>query len=172
MTRKQCARIRYLRAKRSYSTKELAQVLRVHPRTVQEWHKYGLQSIAEKCFPLLFIGRTVKDFLNARRSKRKCKLAPDECFCPRCRRPRLSKMQPFKIEPTGRHLGSGQELVLLRGICIVCDCPMVKFGVGGDPVLSNSTSTPTGPQGRLWWPSAHTVNTDSERICHEYSIQE
>lgn len=172
MTRKQFARIRCLRAKRSYSTKELAQVLHVHPRTVQEWHKHGLLPLAEKCFPLLFIGQTVRDFLISRRSKRKCKLAPDECYCPKCRRPRLSKMQPFAIEPTGRHLGSGQELVLLRGVCVACSCPMVKFGVGGDPILSNSTSTPTGPQGRLCWPSAHSVNTDRERISHECSIQE
>lgn len=137
MTRKQFARIRYLRAKRSYSTKELAQVLRVHPRTVQRWHRNGLKPL-EECWPLLFVGQIVKDFLNSGRARNKCRLKDEECYCPRCRCPRLSKLQPLLVESTGRYLGSGRESVLLRGICVECDSPMVKFGVGGDPILTDS----------------------------------
>lgn len=169
MTRKQFARIRYLRAKRSYSTKELAHVLWVHPRTIQNWHRHGLQPLAEKCWPLLFIGQTVRDFLNYRRSQHKCKLAADECFCPRCRCARLSKLQPLSVETTGRYLGSGRESILLRGICVECDCSMVKFGVGGGPISTDSASALTTPPSRLDWLSGHSVNTDTERTGHEHS---
>jgi hypothetical protein len=168
MTKRQFARIRFLRARRSYNTRELAVLLGVHLNTVLIWHKEGLQTIDEESCPLLFVGQVVRKFLNARRSKRKYKLSVDECYCAHCRCPRLPKVQPLRSERTGRKLGNGRELVFLRGECSECGCKMIKFDSWGSHTIHEQLPTETRPVARLEWPSTASVNSGTERTKNEH----
>ena len=126
MTRRQIARIRFIRQRRAYTVRELALLLGVHTRTVHQWHTDGLVAI-EDSHPLLFLGRAAKDFLKARLAMRRQKLQQDQFFCMRCRRPRLSLPEKSESRPTGKRIGRGKELILLYGECSECGCKMVRF---------------------------------------------
>ena len=127
MTRRQAARVRLIRSKRSYATRELAEVLRVTPSTVLRWQKQGLEPIDREAHVFLFLGQTAKEFLRHKLARRKHPLKPDESFCPRCRRPRLPESQSVEFTFTGKKIGLGKELVLRRGICTKCGSRMVRI---------------------------------------------
>lgn len=106
---------------------ELADLLEVHVRTVQAWHKSGMRPIDPHDRPRLFMGYEIKQFLENRRKKRKCKLNDGEFFCPRCRAARTSLPNMLKIEQTNRKIGKDDYQVLIKGKCIECDCRLFLF---------------------------------------------
>lgn len=126
MTRRQVAQIQFIRQRRTYTVRELALLLGVHPRTVHQWHTDGLAAI-EGSHPLLFLGGIAKDFLKVRLAVRKQKLGQDEFLCMRCRQPRESVPEKRKPMPTGKRIGRSKELILLYGVCSECGCKMVRF---------------------------------------------
>ncbi len=146
MTRRQAARVRLIRSKRSYSTKELAAVLQVTSSTVLRWRKQGLEPIDPEAHVFLFLGQIAKDFLQKMLAKRKHPLKPDEFFCPRCRCPRLPKLQSVEISFTGQSMGHGKELVLRRGICTECGSRMVRITTRdvGESVQTADSDTAKG----------------------------
>jgi hypothetical protein len=75
-----------VRARQTYSTEELADLLRVSQNTVLLWHKQGLESI-DRLKPLLFFGQTIKAFLAQKALKKKHYCKPNELFCCKCQRP-------------------------------------------------------------------------------------
>ena len=104
---------------RSYTVEEAAALCGVHRNTVRQWLRSGLPSIDERK-PLLILGRSLAEFLHARRAlnKRPCK--PGEIYCMRCREPR----QPAGLDAIyrPRTVGLGD----LIGLCQVCTCRMYR----------------------------------------------
>jgi len=100
---------------------EISLLLNVHVRTVQAWYKQGMAPIDPNDKPLLFQGIEIKRFLSNRQKARKCKLKENEFFCPRCKTATTSLPQGIRIVDTNRRIGKDDVLVLIRGICDICD---------------------------------------------------
>ena len=130
--------LRRIRARRSYSTSELSDLLTVHVRTVQRWHREGMAAIDEHDRPFLFMGAEVSRFLNNQKNRRKCRLADDEFYCPRCRSARKSDCRSISVDITEKRIGRRDRLVLIRGICSECGCRLTRFG------------TKTGVETSIW----------------------
>ncbi len=158
--------IRLIIARRSYSTKEIAKLLGIHDRTIQEWHVNGLRPIDEAAKPFLFMGGEIKRFLSERRSSRKVKLGKDEFYCPRCKAARKSDTQNIEIINTKRAIGQGDESILINGICLVCGCRLNRFstknGLKRLPFNQNDKRCIRILEGDLFLP----LNTDIEEDGH------
>ncbi len=81
---------RIIRAKQTYSSEEIADLLKVHPNTVHMWYKAGLPKIDNQK-PHMVFGQNLIEFLNAKRESKKHTCAPNELFCCKCQKPRLTK---------------------------------------------------------------------------------
>lgn len=147
MTKRQVARIRFIRQRRTYTVKELSDLLGVHRQTVHQWHTEGLAAL-EESHPLLFQGQVARDFLKRRSVARKHKLGPDEFFCFRCRQPRVSSSENLTPKPTGKRIGRDKEQVLLCGECCKCGCKMVRFASRQGPDEGVSMLMPKVAEGR------------------------
>ena len=117
---------RLIKARRSYSFAEVAELYDVHLRTVQRWRTEGL-SVDESSRPFLVMGAALQEFLRARQKKRKHPLKPGEFFCPRCRCARRSVPGAFLMEITDKQLGKQCRLAFIRGICEVCGLRLQRF---------------------------------------------
>ncbi len=115
-----------IRAKRSYSSEEIAEALHLHIQTVRHWRKNGLQPLEGSLSPLLFLGSDVKDFLKKQNNKHKVTLQPDEFYCLRCK----IAVKPLETKTIDRGflLGNGKASILTTANCPKCDCPLYKFG--------------------------------------------
>ncbi len=117
-----------VRLRKSYTTSEMAQLLNVHPRTVQTWHKHGMFPLDPNERPYLFLGSDVKSFLTERQKVKRFKLKENEFYCVRCKQPRLSLPDRFLVFQTQTKIGKNKIMVMIRGICIVCGCQLARFG--------------------------------------------
>jgi hypothetical protein len=115
-----------VRARRSYTFAEIAEVYGVHRRTVENWRNQGLNVIDDKSKPFLVIGADVRSFLREKQRRRKHPLKPGEFFCPRCGAPRESLQDRFSIEITERRLGRYRQAII-KGVCEVCRCRLFRF---------------------------------------------
>jgi hypothetical protein len=70
---------------RTYTTKELSDLLRVCKQTIRIWRKQGLSTIKD-LQSLLFKGKVVKTYLSELRKKNKTTLEFDENYCLKCRK--------------------------------------------------------------------------------------
>lgn len=127
MKKKRNHPVRLLRLQRTHKMSEIARKLSVVIKTVQSWHKLGMEPIASGERPLLFLGSEVRRFVLNRRESRKCKLGPSEFFCPRCRAAVKSIPTSVRAEFTGRGMGVDDEQVLIKGECTQCDCRLTRF---------------------------------------------
>ena len=110
-------RIRLVKRHRSYSFDEAARTLGVAKGTVRRWVSAGLPVMTDQR-PYLILGADLIDFLEKRTSRRqKCRLP--ECFCFRCRAPRMPAFSA--VEFFGR--GSSGNL---RALCECCSTVMHK----------------------------------------------
>ena len=109
-----------LRLIRSYTMRETSEVLGVHVRTVQNWHKHGLGAIDEADRPLLFLGCDVRDFLVNRRKAA-------QCYCLKCRAGVVPRAKSVSVEVTDRKVGNESRQVILRGVCQSCGATVVRF---------------------------------------------
>ncbi len=125
--RKRTFNARIFRPRRAYSFTEIAEMLGIHPRTVQRWHKEGLKILPDEVKPYLVMGRDIRDFLKDRIRKRKKPLQAGQFFCPRCQQPRKSLAQHLRIEVTNRMLGPCHRQAIIRGICEVCGLRVTLF---------------------------------------------
>ena len=116
-----------IKGRRTYISKELAEVFRIHIRTIQRWRKDGLAALDEKARPFLFSGEEIIRFLKEKRKKRKQNLKPGEFFCITCRTPRHSKPNKFSIIITGTPLGKTARQAFIKGICETCGRPLTIF---------------------------------------------
>jgi hypothetical protein len=119
--------VRLLKAKRSYTMNEISEVFGIHVRTVQSWRKSGMSPIDPDDRPFLFLGKDIGQFLVNRRNSSKIKLKENEFYCPRCRFARQSFQEKIDIVYTGKRLGLVDELILVKGICVKCQCRLNRF---------------------------------------------
>lgn len=116
-------RLRYplsrIKAARTFGAHEIGRLLDVHPKTVGQWIKAGLQPIDGRR-PVLILGSELKSFLARRRQGNRRKCAFDQFYCFRCREPRQAwgGMADLSIRSTktGR----------LESICAVCETPVSR----------------------------------------------
>ena len=98
---------------RNYTVEEAAATLGVHVQTVRRWNKQGLP-VVEGRGPTLFLGRALREFLEARSAARKNPSGPGEMFCVRCRAPRRPEGGIVDYWPKTPTYGE------LEGICPSC----------------------------------------------------
>ncbi len=113
----QRARLRALKIHRSYEVSELATLLGVHKNTIREWQRSGLKPIDERR-PALFVGATVKAFLEQREKARKQPCLLGTFFCFRCRSPKPPALGMVDVIPTNALTGNA------RGLCADCEAVM------------------------------------------------
>ena len=78
---------RSIRAARTYTIEETAEVLGVSIGTVRAWAKAGLPILKSER-PYLILGETLRDFLQDRAAIAKTPLQPDQLYCLTCKAPR------------------------------------------------------------------------------------
>ena len=76
----------HVKVHRNYSVEEIAELFGIHKNTVRSWHKNGLATIDDKR-PMLFHGKILAAYLQAKRTKNKRPCKPSEIYCIRCRSP-------------------------------------------------------------------------------------
>ena len=127
MQRRIVKQVRHIRGRQSYTIKELARMLGVHPRTVQVWKTLGLEPIDPADRPLLFMGDEIRRFVSNSLQTRKCPLQVDEFFCPRCRAARKPDPVSVRVKDTGRRMGVSDSSLLVQGRCSACGCSVNRF---------------------------------------------
>ena len=116
-----------IKERHSYSFAEIAEILSVHTRTVQEWHKQGLKVLDETRKPYLVYGGDLKLFLKAKQQKQKHPLKTGQFYCPKCRTARESLPENITFEVTQKKLGKISKQAFIKGICEVCGKPLLLF---------------------------------------------
>ncbi len=117
--------LRRIRGKRSYSFKELADLLGVHVRTVQAWYKDGMPIIEGSQYPYLALGSDAKAYLKDLQSKRQLKLQSGECYCVACHK--AVTPSDVEIRSNNRKMGEGKESISLIGKCPLCQNKVTCF---------------------------------------------
>ncbi len=112
---------RRIKAKISYPVAVFAELVGVHPNTVNNWVKHeGLQRV-EGVYPHLIYGQDAIDFLNARQQKNRSTLSLDEFNCLKCDAPRKAWEGMAAIESINT------KKALLRAVCESCNGKISKF---------------------------------------------
>lgn len=141
-----------IRTRSTYTFKELAEVFRLHTRTIQGWRKTGLMVLDEETKPFLILGEEIIHFLKEKRQKRKHPLNPGEFFCITCRTPRCSQPDKLSITITDKWLGKTARQAFIRGICEVCGRRLTLF--------SSDKKVQKMPEGGA-------LPTEYKTVCHE-----
>lgn len=105
---------------RQYTYETAADALGVTVQTVRAWRSAGL-AVLDSQKPHLILGHDLKSFVQNRRPKASCKLAPDEFFCMSCRAPQRAYGAMADYEPFTPLRGR------LVALCGVCERPCGKF---------------------------------------------
>jgi len=105
---------RAVKAARTYSIPEAAEVLQVSNGTIRQWIRNGLRAMTGQR-PYLILGADIRDYLTRVRTDRKTPLGPDQLYCLSCRKPRQPYGMMVDYIPHGTHTGR------LTGLCDVCD---------------------------------------------------
>lgn len=116
-----------IKERRSYTFTEISDILEVHTRTVQSWHKKGLKVLDEASKPYLVYGGELKQFLQSKQQKQKHPLKSGEFFCTKCQCARKSIPKNITFEVTTKKLGKSSKQAFIRGICEVCNQPLLLF---------------------------------------------
>jgi excisionase family DNA binding protein len=96
----------------SYTVEEAARVLGRHKNTVRSWINGGLPVVSDRR-PVLILGRALRDFLSAQRSRLRKKCANGELYCLSCRSPK----EPAERRDSALTAKTGN----LRGLCPDCE---------------------------------------------------
>jgi hypothetical protein len=143
---------------RSYSVRELAKCCGVHPHTVRNWQREGLEP-NDKTRPLLFHGAVVRAFLSRRKASRKRPCPPGTLYCFRCREPRRPSLGMVEYRPLKSASGD------LCAICEACEGIMHRRVRKADlgKVMPNLAIQIAHASPRLIGRTAPSPNCDSER---------
>ena|SRR3989304_6910574 len=160
MQKRISSKIRLIRAKKTYTSQEISQVLKVHIRTIQIWHAQGLPRLDPFSRPFLYLGEEIKQFLLQKRQARKHPLKEGEFYCMRCREPRLSLRDSYQIIETNRRIGKQDFMVLVKGICQVCRCTLTRFSTKSRVNCSKLHMASKRRESRLKCQQYTLLNTD------------
>jgi len=117
--------LRKLGNKRSYTIKEISELLNVHTQTIRAWRKEGLKPIEESLSPYLFLGSEVRTFLKNEFAKQKVPLKPNEIYCFKCRKA-VIPINPQIIDRKIK-LGNGNSSAFIAGNCPECNRELRRF---------------------------------------------
>lgn len=162
ISRRILKKARLLKSARSYDTKQLANELGVHPRTVQGWRKQGLNPVEMGKKPLIFMGHEVARFVEERGSADKCPLAEGEFFCTKCKLGREAVSESISTIETSRSLKYGIRKLTITGLCVECGGKVFRFGSEKLAPAPNGTGSAEAGPGRLLETSRPASNTDIE----------
>ncbi len=104
---------------RNYTVEEIATLFHVHKNTVRAWLKAELP-VVDGHRPKLILGRELKAFLQAKRSKNKCRCELDELYCLHCRKPQKAAEKMADFHAVTDKVGN------LTAICPCCESWMNK----------------------------------------------
>jgi len=104
---------------RNYTVEEAATLLGTHRNTVRRWIKDGLPTCDDRR-PQLILGRTLSDFLKARRESNKRPCQPGQIYCVACRNPKEPAGNMADYQPRTATAGN------LIGLCPSCDRLMYR----------------------------------------------
>ncbi len=110
-----------------YTFLEISELLGVHVRTVQGWHKDGLNVLDENRRPFLVEGKSLIEYLKRKRAARRTPLQPDESYCVKCKAARKGSAGTQEIITTGKTLGENAKQVIIRAKCEKCGCSIWKY---------------------------------------------
>lgn len=115
------SRINPRRAKlhRSYTTFELADLLRVHKNTVRQWIKVGLP-VVDGARPTLICGSDFQLWWSKQRKATKRPCQPGQMYCFKCREPKAPALGMVEYEATNAATGN------LKAICETCSTMMYR----------------------------------------------
>lgn len=106
----------------SYTSTELASILKISRHTVHYWVKQcGLKPLnpTEHCW--IFDGEVLKAFLKAKLKRFKVKIKENEIYCLSCRLGMEVIEDSIKLEYTGKKVGNNDvEQIIIHGICVTC----------------------------------------------------
>jgi len=104
---------RLVKTHRNYTVEEIARLFSIHKNTVRAWVKVGLPT-SDQMRPMLILGRDLRAYLQARRTKNKQPCLPGEIYCVRCRAPKRPDGDMADYTPITETFGK------LEGICPDC----------------------------------------------------
>ena len=100
---------------RTYSVKEIAELLHIVEKTCFRWIDDGLRTIPEGKKPILIKGNDLKEFLMNRKLKKKKKLNRNQFFCMTCKDARYAKRGSIGVNGNNK-----------TALCRVCNGKMNK----------------------------------------------
>lgn len=109
-----------IKARRSYSFSQIAEIYGISIFAVRSWKKKGLQVLDESEKPLYVYGEEIKRFIKEQSKNRKHPLALGEFYCTKCQKPRQSLSNKITIELTNNKLGKTYRQVFIKGVCNDC----------------------------------------------------
>ena len=108
---------------KSYTRKELAELLKVCPCTVLQWIKKGLPVMKDRK-PWLFVGYKIKKFFKEQRRANKISLKEGEFYCPKC----LKAVRGKDLKQIyGKTLKGGNFQIILKAVCENCGTKISRF---------------------------------------------
>lgn len=116
-----------VKARRTYTFSEIAEIYSVHIGTIHAWRRRGLRVIDEATKPYLVMGSEIRRFIRSERKKRKHPCKIDEIFCTKCKCPRKSLDGKLIGIITDQRLSKKSKFGLIKGICEVCNQPLQRF---------------------------------------------
>ena len=139
----------------SYSVRELAKCCDVHPHTVRNWQRDGLEP-NDKARPVLFHGEAVRAFLSRRKASRKRPCPPGTLYCLKCRQPRRPALGMVEYRPLKPASGD------LCAMCETCEAIMHRRVRKADlgRVMPNLAIQIAHGQQRLAGRAAPSLNCD------------
>jgi len=112
---------RIIKQKQSYSTQEIADLLKVGIPTINRWYATGLKPIDNQR-PCLVFAADLIDFLNKKNRQHKIKTNMNELFCCKCKLPHKSLENAVTITIIN------PAKMMIVGTCEKCGSKMNKLG--------------------------------------------
>lgn len=105
----------------SYTMEDLAKLLRVCRKTIQNWHREGLPAIDDK-LPKMFNACDVKYFITQKRASKKFTCEADEFLCLTCKK--KVKAKEGTLKPI---IHKNKKCYMLFGRCETCNKALRKM---------------------------------------------
>ena len=127
---------RKIKTKRSYTFKEIADLLGLHIRTIQSWHTDGMLTLEGSNNPYLVMGIDVQNYIKQQKLKHKVNLKSNEFYCVSCRQAVI----PAKVYKYIGNImmGGHKHSIRLNGQCPNCNHIVNKFTTETQPILDDS----------------------------------